>query len=154
MLQSSSGRKWKKCETTLLFITMHYWGYTSLEVNGLWGLLLPPCLLITAVQQPAIQHRPEPGCGRGMLMTLSASSGKARPRNFFTISTGQADHQVHGGAGRRRDTPFPRHATQEKKRWQPGCLCLQEAHAYRPVSPLRVPSSDPHEERSGEMSPW
>ena len=67
---------------------------------------------------------------------------------------GQANHQVHGGAGRRRDTPFPWHTTQEKRGWQPGCLCLQEAHAYRPVSPLRVPSSDPREERSGEMSPW
>ena len=35
MLQLSSGRKWKKWETTLLFITMHYQGYTSLEVKGL-----------------------------------------------------------------------------------------------------------------------
>ena len=69
------------------------------------------------------------------------------------LNWGQADHHVHGGTGRRRGTPFPRHATQEKRGWQPGCLCLQEAHAYRPVSPLRVPSSDPREERSGEMSP-
>ena len=52
MLQSSSGWKWKKCEQTLLIIVMYYWGYTSLEVKGLWGLLLPPCLLITVVQQP------------------------------------------------------------------------------------------------------
>ena len=51
MSQSSSGRKWKKCETTLLFIAMHYRGHASLEVKGRWGLLLPPCLLIT-VQQP------------------------------------------------------------------------------------------------------
>ena len=33
-------------------IAMHYWGYMSLEVKGRWGLLLPPCLLITAVKQP------------------------------------------------------------------------------------------------------
>ena len=59
----------------------------------------------------------------------------------LTAAQGQADHLVHGGAGRRRGTPFPRHVTQEKKKWQPGCLCLQEAHAYRPVSPLQVPSS-------------
>ena len=58
MLQSSSGRKWKKCETTLLFIVMHYRGYTSLEVKGRWGLLLPPCLLITAVQQPGTSSPP------------------------------------------------------------------------------------------------
>ena len=58
MLQSSSGWKWKKCETTLLFIAMHYWGYTSLEVKGRWGLLLPPCLLITAVQQPGTSSPP------------------------------------------------------------------------------------------------
>ena len=45
--------KVKKCEQTLLFIAMHYWGYTSLEVKGRSGLLLPPCLLITAIQQPA-----------------------------------------------------------------------------------------------------
>ena len=45
--------KVKRCEQTLLFIAMHYWGYTSLEVKGRWGLLLPPCLLITAIQQPA-----------------------------------------------------------------------------------------------------
>ena len=32
MLQSSSGRKWKKCET-LVFIAMHYQEYTSLEVK-------------------------------------------------------------------------------------------------------------------------
>jgi len=52
MLKSSSGWKRKKCETTSLFIAMHYQEYTSLEVKGRWGLLLPPCLLITAVQQP------------------------------------------------------------------------------------------------------
>ena len=34
------------------------------------------------------QRRPDPGCGRDMLMTLSASSGRAQPRNSFTISTG------------------------------------------------------------------
>ena len=42
--------KAKKCEQMLLFIAMHYWGYTSPEVKGQWGLLFPPCLLITAVQ--------------------------------------------------------------------------------------------------------
>ena len=44
--------KVKEVQTMLLFIAMHYQGYTSLEVKGQWGLLLPPCLLITAVQQP------------------------------------------------------------------------------------------------------
>ena len=33
-------------------------------------------------------HRPDPGCGKSMLMILSASSGKAQPRNSFAISTG------------------------------------------------------------------
>ena len=33
--------KERRCEQTLLFIAMHYWGYTSLEVKGRWGLLLP-----------------------------------------------------------------------------------------------------------------
>ena len=41
--------KVKKCKQTLLFIAMHYWGCTSLEVKGWWGLLLPPCFLITAI---------------------------------------------------------------------------------------------------------
>ena len=50
--------KVKRCEQTLLFIAMHYWGYTSLEVKGRWGLLLPPCLLITAVQQPGTSSPP------------------------------------------------------------------------------------------------
>ena len=47
ILQLSSGWKWKKCEQTLLFIPMHYWWYMSLEVKGWWGLLFPPCLLIS-----------------------------------------------------------------------------------------------------------
>ena len=50
-------------------------------------------------------HRQDPGCGRGMLMTLD----------------------VHCGTGRRWDTPF---ATQERRAWQPGCLCLQEANMH------------------------
>ena len=33
MLQSSSGRKWKKCETTLLFIAMHYRGYVTFNLD-------------------------------------------------------------------------------------------------------------------------
>ena len=33
--------KVKRCEQTLLFIAMHYWGYMSLEVKCRWGLLLP-----------------------------------------------------------------------------------------------------------------
>ena len=74
MLQSSSGRKWKKCETTLLFIAMHYQGDTSLEVKGRWGLLLPPCLLITAVQQPGL-----PVLHLGWSALPQVSSGCARP---------------------------------------------------------------------------
>ena len=58
MLQSSSGQKWKKCEQMLLFMAMDYRGYTSLEVKGRWGLFLPPCLLITAVQQPGTSSPP------------------------------------------------------------------------------------------------
>ena len=57
MLQSSSGQKWKKCEQTLLII-VHYWGYTSLEVKGWWGLLFPYCLHNTAVQQPGTSSPP------------------------------------------------------------------------------------------------
>ena len=34
------------------------------------------------------RHRPDPGCGRGMLMTLSASSGRAQLKNSSTISVG------------------------------------------------------------------
>ena len=34
------------------------------------------------------QYRSDPGCGRGMLMTLSASSGRAQPKNSSTISMG------------------------------------------------------------------
>ena len=43
--------KVKRCEQMLLFIAMHYWGCMPLEVKGWWGLLLPSCLLIAAVQQ-------------------------------------------------------------------------------------------------------
>ena len=52
--------KVKKCEQTLLFIAKLYWGEMSLEVKSRWGLLppcLPPCFLITAVHQPALQPR-------------------------------------------------------------------------------------------------
>ena len=52
------GAKVKKCEQTLPFIAAHYWGYTSFEVKGRWGLLLPPCLLITVVQQPVTSSPP------------------------------------------------------------------------------------------------
>ena len=48
----------KKWEQTLLFIAIHYWGYTSLEVKGQWGLLLTAYLLITAVQQPVTSSPP------------------------------------------------------------------------------------------------
>ena len=70
-----------------------------------------------------------PGCGSGMLMTLSASSGRAQPKNSYTISIGrrQADHQVHCGAGRRRGTPVPQHVTQKERGWKPRQLYLQEA---------------------------
>ena len=82
---------------------------------------------------------------------------------------GKAEHQVHCGPGRRRDTPVPRHATQKERGWQPRRLYLQEAHARGSVSPLRVVSCpdfnrfglgtivtwspDPRKERCGEMSP-
>ena len=70
-----------------------------------------------------------PGCGSGMLMTLSASSGRAQPKNSYTISIGwgQADHQVHCGAGRRWDTPVPQHVTQKERGWKPRQLYLPEA---------------------------
>ena len=50
--------KVKRCQQTLLFIDMHYWGYMSLEVKGWRGLLLPPCLLITVAQQPGTSSPP------------------------------------------------------------------------------------------------
>ena len=50
--------KVKRCEQLLLFIYMHYWGYTSLEVKGRCWLLLPPCFLITAVHQPGNSSPP------------------------------------------------------------------------------------------------
>ena len=34
------------------------------------------------------RHQPDPDCGRGILMTLSASSKRAQLKNSFTISTG------------------------------------------------------------------
>ena len=34
------------------------------------------------------RHRPDPGCGRGMLMTLSAPSRRAQLKNSYTISMG------------------------------------------------------------------
>ena len=74
-----------------------------------------------------------PGCGSGMLMTLSTSSGRAQPKNSYTISIGrgQADHQVHCGAGRRRGTPVPQHVTQKERGWKPRQIYLQEAmHTY------------------------
>ena len=46
------GVKVKRCKQTLLFIVMHYWRYTLLEVKGRWGLLLPPCHLITVINKP------------------------------------------------------------------------------------------------------
>ena len=50
MLQLSSGWKWKKYVIHVIgSYSMHYWRYMSLEVEGWWGLLLSPCLLITAV---------------------------------------------------------------------------------------------------------
>ena len=54
----SSGQNLKRCEQTLLFIVMHYWGHMSLEIRGQWGLLLPPYLLITVVQQPGTSSPP------------------------------------------------------------------------------------------------
>ena len=41
-------------ENNLLTFRLHYWGYTTLEVKGQWGFLLPPCLLITAVKLPVL----------------------------------------------------------------------------------------------------
>ena len=42
----------QECEQTLLLVAMYYWGHMPLEVKGWGGVLLPLCLLITAVQQP------------------------------------------------------------------------------------------------------
>ena len=42
----------------LLFIAMGYWGYMSFEVKGRWGLLLPPCPLITVVWQTGTSSPP------------------------------------------------------------------------------------------------
>ena len=139
--------KVKRCEQTLLFVAMHYWGYTSLEVRGRWGLFLPPCLLITAIQQPGTSSPPSrlKRSSEGVIWMCRASSTPSQ--------WGQADHQVHCGAGRRQNTPVSRHATQKERGWQPRRLYLQEAHAHGLLSPLWVPSSDPREERCGEMSP-
>ena len=72
MLQSSSGQKWKKCEQTLLFIAMHYWG--SLEVKGRWGLLLPPA---SSSQRSSNQGLPV--LHLGWSTPLRVSSGCAGP---------------------------------------------------------------------------
>ena len=85
--------KVKKCEQTLLFIAMHYWGYTSLEVKGLCGLLLPPCLLITVVQQPEtssplsrLKHSSE-----GVIwMSSFTNSSCPLPRSSTVVSSSQS----------------------------------------------------------------
>ena len=72
--------KVKRCEQTLLFIVVHYWGWTSLEVKGRWELLLPPCLLITAVQQPRTSSPP-------FRLKRSSEGVIWMCRAFFTISS-------------------------------------------------------------------
>ena len=51
MLQSSSGQS-EEVQTNAAIYSHALRGYMSLEVKVQWGLVLPPCLLITAVQQP------------------------------------------------------------------------------------------------------
>ena len=66
--------KVKKCEQTLLFIAMHYWGYMSLDVKGQWWLRFPLCLLITVVQQPGTSSPPS-----WLSASLKVSYGCAGP---------------------------------------------------------------------------
>ena len=73
MLQLSSGRKWKKCEQMLPFIAMHYWGYTSLEVKGQWGLLPLP------VSSPQCSNQGLPVLHLGLSAHRRVSSGCAGP---------------------------------------------------------------------------
>ena len=68
-------------------------------------------------------------------MTLFASSGRAQPKNSYTISTGSGQPSSSLWNGRGWDTPVPRHATQGRG-WQPRHLYPQEAHAHRQVCPL------------------
>ena len=68
-------------------------------------------------------------------MTPSASSGRAQLKNSSAISTGSGRPSSLLWS---RDSPVPRHTTKEERGWQPGCLCLQEAHAHGPVPPLEA----------------
>ena len=85
--------KVKRCEQTLLFIAMHYWGYTSLEVKGLCGLLLPPFLLITVVQQPKTSSPlSRLKCSsEGVIWTSSfTNSSCPLPRSSTVVSSSQS----------------------------------------------------------------
>ena len=65
---------------------------------------------------------------------------------------GQAD-QVHCGAGRRQDTPFPRHTTQEERGWTAWMsLSTGSPRTRTGISTLST-IIHPREERCGEMSP-
>ena len=71
-----------------------------------------------------VTWRTKPGDVREVLLRLL---NKVRPPIKFTVE------QEEDGT-----LPLPQHATQEKRGWQSGCLCLQEAHTYGPISPLWV----------------
>jgi len=100
-----------------------------------------------------------------LLLNVTNSSSE---NNFANVSTECSSHhqgESEGGANKTLlfiATHYWRYTSSKVKgRWElllPSCLLitviyLQEAHAHGPVSSLRVPSSDPREERSGEMPP-
>ena len=81
---------------------------TSMSRRKVWQWALQSLLWWTTSTWSSLRslhwrrHQPDPGCGRGMLMTLSASSGRAQPKNSSTISVGSDQPSSHCGVGEGR----------------------------------------------------
>ena len=82
------------------------------------------------------RHQPDPGCGRGMLMTLSASSGRAQLKNSYTIAMGSGRPSTSLWSRKRMVHSHSLTRYSGERGWQPGRLYLQEAPTHGPVSSL------------------
>ena len=96
---------------------------------------------------PYRQYRPDPGCRRGMLMTLSASSGRAQPKNLSTISVGSGRPSSSLWTSKKtgKSHSSTHYCGQRTAAWM--FLSTGSPHTWTSIS-LRVPSS-----RCGEMFP-